>query len=124
MQHVVPGEAERMDREEAIAALEDRLTPVRAGMEREHEAALLERAVDLHVGIVVDRHVGADRGHHEAADMFAAAEGLDLPQRLVRRVERQAQHRVEAPLRFRQNLFGEPPVVGPAQLDFHFLLRM
>jgi hypothetical protein len=92
-------------------------------MERECETALLDRAVHLHAGIGMHRH-GARRGHQEAGDMLAVAEGFDLAQRLVGIGQRQAQHRVQAPAAFRQRLFGEPAVVGPAQLDLHFERRM
>ena len=49
-----------------------------AGMECDGEAALLHRAIDFHVGVVVDADVGAHGGHHEAADVFAVAEDFDL----------------------------------------------
>ena len=47
-----------------------------------------------------------------------------MAQRCFGIAERNAQHREEAVVGFRQHLLGEPAVVGPAQLDFHFLLRM
>ena len=78
-----------MRREEAVAALEDRLAPVRAGVERQHQAALFDRAVDLHVAVVVDRKVVADGGDHEAADALALAERLDLAEACVGIGERQ-----------------------------------
>ena len=92
---VVPGEAERVRDQEAVAALEDRLAPVRAGVERQHEAALFDGAIDLHVAVVVDREVVADGGDHEAADVLAIPERLDMTEALVRIGERQAQHREE-----------------------------
>ncbi len=95
MQNVVPAEAERVHGQEAVAGLEDRLAPVRAGMERQHEAALLDRPIDLHVGVLVHARV-THGGDHEAADVLAVAEFLDLAQALVGVVERQAEHRIEA----------------------------
>ena len=73
---------QRMHGEEAVAGPEDRLRPVRAGVERQHKAALLDRPVDLHVLVLV--HAGvAHGGDHEAADVLAVAEFLDLAQRFV-----------------------------------------
>jgi len=57
-------------------------------------------------------------------DIFARPEGLDLAQRRVRVRQRQGQHRVEAAAAFGQRFFGQPPIVGPAQLDLHFGIGM
>ena len=88
------------------------------------QAALLHRPIDFHIGIVVHAHVGAHGGDHEAADMLAVAEGLDVAQRRGRIGKRQAEQGKETAARFRHHLLGEPAVIGPAQLDLHFLLRM
>ena len=69
-------------------------------------------------------HIGAHGGDHEAADVFAIAEGLDVAQSRVGIGKRQAKEREETAARFRQHLLGEPAVIGPAQLDLHFGLRM
>ena len=124
IEHVVPGEAERVRGDEAVAAGKARLAPIDAGMEGDDEAALLHRPIDFHIGIVVHAHVGAHGGDHEAADMLPVAEGLDVAQRRGRIGKRQAEQRKETPARFRHHLLGEPAVIGPAQLDLHFLLRM
>ena len=112
-----------MRRQEAVAALEQRLAPIIAGVERQHEATLLQRPVQLHIGVVIDRRVAHGRDH-EAADMLAIAERFDLAQRCFGIAERQAQHREEALVGMRQHILGEPAIVGPAQFDLDLLLRM
>jgi hypothetical protein len=83
----------------------------------------IDRPVDLHIGVLL--HAGVTHGgDHEASDVLSVTERLDLAQRLVGVVEGQAEHRIEAAAGFRQHLLGQPAIVGPAQLDLHFLLRM
>ena len=93
-------------------------------MERKHQAAFLHRPIDLHVGVVVHTHVGAHGRHHEAADVFSVAKSLDMAQRRIGIGERQTQHGKETVVGLRHHLFGEPAVIGPAQVRLHFLLRM
>src|SRR5665647_578243 len=58
VENIVEREAQCMGRDEAVAALENaRFPPVETGVERECKAALLDRAIDTHIGIVIDRHV-------------------------------------------------------------------
>ncbi len=47
-----------------------------------------------------------------------------MPQCGVGIAERQTKQREEPAARFRHDLFGEPAIIGPAQLDLHFRLRM
>ena len=123
VQDVVEGEAERVHGEEAVACAEHRLVPVRAGMECQRQPALLQRAVEPHIGVIVHLQI-AHRGDHEPGHALAAAEGLDLPNACLRIRERQAQHGVHAAARLGQHLFGDPAVVGPAEIDLHLLLGM
>src|SRR5215470_11938699 len=92
-------------------------------MEREREAALLQHAIEPHIGVVVDLQV-AHRGDHETGHVLAAAEGLDLAHAGGRIGERQAQHGIHAAARLGQHLLSDPAVVGPAEIRLHLLLRM
>ncbi len=90
--------------------LAKRARPVDAGMEGDGEAALLHRAIDFHVSVVVHAHVGAHGGHHEAADVLAPAEGIDVAQGGVGIAKRQAQQREEPAAGFRHYRLGKPAI--------------
>ena len=83
MDQVVEDEAEGVDREELVHPLEHPLLLVEDRVEAERHVALLERPVDLHVGVVVDRPV-ARRGDHEADHARLVGELLDEAQRTPR----------------------------------------
>ena len=63
--------------------VERRVRPAAARLlpHRGDQAAFFQRPVELHVSIVIDRHVGAHGRHHEAADVRPIAEHFDLAQR-------------------------------------------
>ena len=95
--HVVPDEAERMDRDELVHQRHGVFVPVVAGVERERQAGFLDQRVGLHVVVVVHRVV-AHRRDHEADHALLAGELLDHPVAGVRIVERQIEHRADARL--------------------------
>ena len=110
VQHVVPGEAERVHGDETIGHRQAEIGPVERGVERQRQVALLQRRVGLGVGVVVDAAI-MRRGHHEADDALAVGE---FQHRLVAGlgiVERQIEHRLEA-IFLAKNFFAQPAVIG------------
>ena len=63
-------------------------------------------------------------GAGKGTQAFRIAEHFDLAQAGIRIGEWHRQHRVEAAAAFRKRFLGQPSVVGPAQLDLHFRVRM
>ena len=89
---------------------------------RERQAALLDRAVDRHVLVGVDRLV-ARRGDHEPDDAVVVAELLDELQARLGLVHRQVDHRLQVG-RAGQDLLAQPAAVGPRHLSLDERVRV
>ena len=111
-----------MDRDELVHHRHRLFVPVVAGVERERQAGLLDRRIDLHVAVVVHRPV-AHRRDHEAGHALLAGELLDHAVARLRIVERQVDHRADARL-LGQHALGEPAIVGVGQRDLGLDLRV
>ena len=66
---------------------------------------------------------GADRCHAETLHALAPPECLNVTQRGVGVVEWQTQHREKTIIGFRQDLLGQPAIIGPAQIVLEIGLR-
>ena len=85
----VLSEGQRVHRAEAVDLHDRRVLPVIPGMESERQAALLERPIDLHVAVVVDRLV-AHRGDVVVITVRRSQHGIV---RVVRRRRRRWRRR-------------------------------
>ena len=117
MDHVAKHERDRMHADEAVDLAGPLVMPGRTRVEAERQAGLLDRRIDLHVLVVVDRLV-PDRGDVESHDARLVGELLDRLQRCVGVAERQVDHRRHAVVAG-EDLLGEPAVVREGKLDFH-----
>src|SRR5205814_6468405 len=69
---IAPHEAERMHAEEAVYGRERRVLPVITGVKRERLAEVLDRSIEPHIGVVVDRLVvGAGDAEYDYAPLVA-----------------------------------------------------
>ena len=121
VQHVAPGEAEPVHRDEAVGELQALVGPGEGGVEAERQVPLLQRRVHLHVRVLVVAGV-VRRRHHEADDAFALAELLDDLVAGLGIVERQIQHRLDARLLVEDGV-AEPAVVGAREPDLDLVAR-
>ena len=114
MHDVVPGEAQRVDGDEAVAELHRAVAaPHEAGMERERQLTLLQHGVGARVAIVPHALV-ARRRDAEPDDARLVAQLLDHALAGRRIVEREIEARLDARLG-RDDVVDEPAVIGARQ---------
>ena len=110
MDHVVPDEAERMHRDEAVEHALGLVVPVIGAVECDRQAHLLQQRIGLHVLVGVHRTVPGRRDQ-EADHALLLAELLDELVARLGVVERQIEHGYE-PLLAREHFFAEPAIIG------------